>query len=354
MTMLRIQRSITYMTGDQEGQILMGKTLAMLSRHVALDLVRFDLGLANRIATGDRVTLEAAEHLRTTRVGLKAPTITQRAVDPEPRFRSPNITIRRGIGGVAIVREANLIPGVLAPNRHVAGPIVVIRKATEGIYEGMEWQTEDGGRVYRQEFMSRERMEAVARFAVEYALENDLVLWSATKHTISRIFEGTFQRILDAEAAAAVAGRGLRYQSWLIDAVYQALMRPPPRLAIVCDSFNGDCLGDLVPAMYGSVAGCGSILVGDDGARLFDPPHGTAPSLQGLDRANPLATLIAVAGAIAHASRLGGHEEGVRFAARVKDAAFSAIADGVATFDLAGEERGVPTSVYLAEVSRRL
>lgn len=354
MPAIPIRQPITYIKGDQEGQVLMDKTLAALDGLVELDLVPFDLSLEGRLASSDGTTRDAAAHLCETRVGLKAPTITQGAEAEGKRLPSPNITLRRGIGGIAIVREANLIPGVIPPNRYLTGPIAVIRKATEGIYEAMEWQTEDGTRVYRQEHMSVEKMRALAEFAVGYALEREMTLWSATKHTISRTFEGELQRILDETAAPAVAEHGLSYQPWLIDATYQGLMRPPERLAIVCDNFNGDCLGDLVPAMYGSVAGCGSILVGEGGCRMFDPPHGTAPTLFNQDKANPLATLIAVSGAIGYASRLSGNEEGIAFARKFKHAAFATIESGTATFDLVGEEKGVGTSAYLAAVRKRL
>lgn len=350
----KLDRPITYIRGDQEGQVLMEKSLAILDGVVDLDLLPFDLSLEGRLASGDGTTRAAAESMRETKVGLKAPTITQGASAPGVRLPSPNITLRTGIGGVAIVREAHLIPGVVPPNRHLAGPVAVIRKATEGIYEGMEWTTEDGRTVYRQEFMTRAKMRALAEFAVSYAVERGMVLWSATKHTISRTYEGALQRILDEAGEAARVDQGLEYQSWLIDAVYQGLMRPPARLAIVCDNFNGDCLGDLVPAMFGSVAGCGSILVGADGCRMFDPPHGTAPSLMGQDKANPLATLIAISGAIGYGARLGGQTEIESLAERIRQAAFDTIADGIATFDLAPEGRAAGTSAYLSAVRSRL
>ena len=351
-TPISVHQPITYIRGDQEGQVLMEKTLAALDGLVDLDLVPFDLSLEGRLGSGDGTTRAAAAHMRETRVGLKAPTITQGAEAEGQRLPSPNITLRRGIGGIAVVREANLIPGVTPPNRYLTGPIAVIRKATEGIYEAMEWRTEDGSRVYRQEHMSVEKMTALAEFAVNYALEREMTLWSATKHTISRTFEGALQRILDEAATPAVNDHGLSYQPWLIVASYQGLMRPPERLAIVCDNFNGDCLGDLVPAMYGSVAGCGSILVGEDGCRMFDPPHGTAPTLFGQDKANPLATLIAVSGAIGYASRLSGNQEGQDLARLLKRSALATIEAGIATFDLVGDA-GVGTTAYLAAVRER-
>jgi isocitrate dehydrogenase len=350
----KLLQPITYIRGDQEGQVLMDKSLTVLEGILDLELVPFDLSLEGRLATGDGTTKDAAKHLRESKVGLKAPTITQGMSTQGLRLPSPNITLRTGIGGVAIVREAHLIPGVLPPNRFLTGPIAVIRKATEGIYEGMEWATEDGRSVYRQEFMTRSKMQLLADFAVAFAVEKNMVLWSATKHTISRTFEGALQQILDEAGESARRDQGLEYQAWLIDAVYQGLMRPPKRLAIVCDNFNGDCLGDLVPAMFGSVAGCGSILVGGDGCRMFDPPHGTAPSLFGQDKANPLATLIALSGAVSYGAKLSNQPEIVELGERIRDAAFETIAAGVATFDLADEGKAVGTSAYLAEVKARL
>ena len=354
MSKSSIQHPITLIHGDDEGEVLLTRTLEALGNFFDCTFVDFDLSLSNRLATEDAVTREAAAHMRANKVGLKAPTTTQGADVRGPRLKSPNITLRAGLGGVAIVRESNLIPGVVPPNCNLRGPITVIRKATEGIYEAMEWRSEDGTMVYRQEHMSLDKMEALARFAVDYALENQTVLWSATKHTISRIFEGTLQKVLDDTAGAAAVTRGLKYQPMLIDAAYQALMRPPERLTLVCDNFNGDCLGDLVPAMYGSVAGCGSILVGEDGARMFDPPHGTAPMLVGQDKANPLATIIAATGAFAYAARLDSNGPAVALAERFKAAAFEAIAAGFATFDLAAAGKAVGTRAYLDAVVARV
>jgi isocitrate dehydrogenase len=350
----KLNHPVTYIKGDQEGQVLLEKSLSILDGLLEIELLPFDLSLEGRLRSGDGTTRDAAASMRETKVGLKAPTITQGAGSTGPRLPSPNITLRTGIGGVAIVREAHLIPGVVPPNRYLTGPIAVIRKATEGIYEGMEWATEDGRSVYRQEFMTRGKMQALAEFAVAFAVEKKMVLWAATKHTISRTFEGTLQRILDDAGEAARRDQGLEYQSWLIDAVYQGLMRPPTRLAIVCDNFNGDCLGDLVPAMFGSVAGCGSILVGADGCRMFDPPHGTAPSLFGQDKANPLATLIALSGAVSYAASLAGQAELVAFGERIREAAFATIEAGIATFDLAEPGKAVGTSAFLASVRERL
>ena len=351
---LTLQRPITYITGDQEGQVLMEKSLKVLDGILKVELLPHDLSLEARLASGDGTTRAAAESILETKVGLKAPTITQGATATGPRLPSPNITLRTGIGGIAIVREAHLIPGVNPPNRYLTGPIAVIRKATEGIYEAMEWEADEGRTVYRQEFMTTDKMQALAEFAVSFAVENNMILWSATKHTISRTFEGALQAIMDEAGQEARQDQGLEYQSWLIDAVYQGLMRPPQRLAIVCDNFNGDCLGDLVPAMFGSVAGCGSILVGADGCRMFDPPHGTAPSLFNQDKANPLATLIALSGAVSYAARLGGQTDLIALGQRIRDAAFEAIESGVATFDLAPEGKAIGTSDFTAEVHKRL
>ena len=76
MESLQIRHPITYIKGDEEGQVLMDRVLSSIEGLVGLDLVPFDLSLGNRIATKDAVTAAAAAHLKGSKVGLKAPTVT--------------------------------------------------------------------------------------------------------------------------------------------------------------------------------------------------------------------------------------------------------------------------------------
>lgn len=109
----------------------------------------FDLGMENRDATDDRVTVEAAEAVQRYNVGIKCATITpdEKRVEEfklKQMWRSPNGTIRNILGGT-VFREAiicknipRLVPGWIKPiiiGRHAHGDQVdCSQEATRQIY----------------------------------------------------------------------------------------------------------------------------------------------------------------------------------------------------------------------------
>lgn len=75
--------------------------------YLDLKTVYFDLGLPNRDATDDRVTVEAAEAIKRFNVGIKCATITPDEARVEEfklkkMWRSPNGTIRNILNGVCV------------------------------------------------------------------------------------------------------------------------------------------------------------------------------------------------------------------------------------------------------------
>ena len=123
--------------GDQTGQELLNEALRVFSpRNLGIDieLVRYDLSLANRRRTNNRVVHEAAAAMVATGLGLKAATIT-----PPERggVGSPNRILREGVGGKVIVRTGRRIPGV-SPIVPVVATIVVVRMAVPvGVRSGV-------------------------------------------------------------------------------------------------------------------------------------------------------------------------------------------------------------------------
>lgn len=105
--------------GDETGQELLEEVLRVLEEpvlHLAIDLHRFDLSLANRRRTENRVVFEAADAMKEAGLGLKAATITPPHADD---VGSPNRILRERVGGSVIVRTGRRIPGVapLGPAR---------------------------------------------------------------------------------------------------------------------------------------------------------------------------------------------------------------------------------------------
>lgn len=349
--------TIVVCEGDQTGQELLEESLRVLTPEVLgfpVDLVRFDLSLDRRRATNNGVVHEAAEAMRSTGLGLKAATITPTERDG---IGSPNRILREGINGSVIVRTGRRIPGV-SPVVPLSHPVVVVRMAVGDAYGAKEGR--DGGAgeasesAWRTERIERSVCRSVAEYAFRTAHAMNGLVYGGPKWTVSATYEGMLKEEMD---AAAGRHTDVTYHPMLIDAAYAGLMTEGWEVPVVIPALNrdGDCLSDLVLAMFGSIAGAESVLLALDDelettVAMAEAPHGTAPSLEGKNVANPMAMLLACAAVVEHAG-LRGDERYVGAARRIRDVTLQVAADGVRTFDLGGE---ASTSDVVDEVVARL
>jgi len=343
--------TIVVLEGDQTGQELLEEAIRVLAPEVIglpLNLVRYDLSLENRRATQNRVVREAAAAMREAGYGLKAATIT-----PEGRgdVGSPNAILRREIDGTVILRTGRALPGVETIG-HITAPITVVRMATEDAYEAKEWREGEGdeARAFRTTYISARNCRATAEISFRLARQSGGVVFGGPKWTVSPTYEGMLKEAMD---AAARRYPDVPYDPQLIDAAYALLFARASRpLVIPCLNRDGDILSDLVLALYGSIAGAESLLIAfDDEFRprvvMAEAPHGTAPSLQGKNVANPLAMQLA-AGALLKQMDDPDYQ---RAGEAIQEACLDAVAAGVRTADLGGTAR---TTEFTDEVIRRV
>jgi len=345
-------RTIVVLEGDQTGQELLEASVRVLQPDVVgleLALPRFDLSLARRRETDNRVVHEAARAIATHGLGLKAATVT-----PEERddVGSPNRILREEIGGKVIVRTGRRIPGVL-PVGGVHSPISVVRMAVGDAYGAREWREGDGDDevAFRTERIERRVCRAVAEFAFRQAERTGAKVFGGPKYTVSPVYEGMLKEEMD---AAASRHPDVPYEPQLIDATF-ALLISSSGAPMVIPALNrdGDILSDLVLPLFGSIAGSESLLVafGDEDvdrptALMAEAAHGTAPALEGKDVANPMAMILASAALLAHTD-----DEQCQQAGRaIRESTLEAVAEGIRTADLGGHHG---TTAYTDEVVRR-
>ncbi len=335
-------RQIVVCDGDETGQELLEEALRVLAPDVLgfeLDLVHFDLSLANRRATSNAVVRDAAAAMRETGLGLKAATVTPEAIGD---VGSPNRILREGIGGSVIVRTGRRIPG-FAPPAPVVHPIVVVRMAVGDAYGAEERRTGDPGsageQAWRTERIDRAVCRSVAEYAFLTAARMSACVYGGPKWTVSTVYEGMLKEEMD---AAAARHPDVVYRPTLIDAAYAGLITESSGSTLVIPTLNrdGDCMSDLVLALFGSIAGAESVLLALDHRMLprvamAEAPHGTAPSLMGKNVANPMAMLLACAAVLDQAAH--GDERIAGRAAAIRAATLGLAADGIRTFDLGGE-----------------
>jgi len=342
--------TIAVLEGDETGQELLEEALRVLASEVIgleLEFPRFDLSLGNRRATENAVVYDAAAAIRDAGLGLKAATVTPEGRDD---VGSPNRILREEIGGKVIVRTGRRIPGVI-PFGGVHAPISVVRMAVGDAYGANEWREGEGDDevAFRTERIERRICHAVAEFAFREAERAGATVFGGPKYTVSPTYEGMLKEEMDAAAARHPT---VRYEPQLIDATFALLVASTgDPLVIPALNRDGDILSDLVLPLFGSIAGAESLLVAFDedfapNAVMAEAAHGTAPSLQGKNVANPMAMILA------GAALLGFAGDRAQLPARaIREATLEAVAEGVRTADLGGHSG---TTEFTDEVIRRV
>ncbi len=343
-------KTIVVLEGDETGQELLEESLRVLAPDVTglgLDFPRFDLSLESRRRTENAIVHEAAAAIREHGLGLKAATITPEGRDD---VGSPNRILREEIGGRVIVRTGRRIPGVV-PLGGVHAPISIVRMAVGDAYGAKEWREGDGDDevAFRTERIERRVCHAVAEFAFRHAEHVGAKVFGGPKYTVSPTYEGMLKEEMD---SAAERHSDVPYEPQLIDATFALLVASAGEpLVIPALNRDGDILSDLVLPLFGSIAGSESLLVAFDDdfearALMAEAAHGTAPSLQGKNVANPMAMILAGAALLSH-----GGERAQPVGRAIREACLEAVGQGVRTADLGGH---AGTTEFTDEVIRRV
>ena len=347
-----MSRTIVVLEGDQTGQELLEEALRVIDPAVTgveAAFERFDLSLENRRKTKNDVVHAAAARMRETGLGLKAATITPEEAGD---VGSPNAILRKEIDGTVILRTGRRIPGI-RPVGGVYAPISVVRMAVDDAY-GAEERRDGQGLdewAYRTEKISRRVCRSVAEFAFVYAERTRAMVFGGPKFTVSPVYEGMLKEEMD---AAAERHPNVRYSPQLIDATYALLLTASADEALVIPALNrdGDCLSDLVLQLFGTIAGSESLLLAlDDELKVHtvmaEAPHGTAPSLQGKNIANPMAMILAGGSLLSYVDS----DEGTVAGRAIAESCLEAVYDGIRTADLQGH---TSTSEFTDEVIKRV
>ncbi len=328
--------TIVVLEGDETGQELLVEALRVMEPDVIgmeLAFEHFDLSLAKRRETKNKIVHEAAAAMKRTGLGLKAATIT-----PEIKgdVGSPNAILRREIDGKVIVRTGRRLPGI-RPVAGINSPISIVRMAVGDAYGATEWRerTDDDEVAFRTERIERSVCRVVSEYAFSHARKTRSKVFGGPKYTVSPVYEGMLKEEMD---AAAERYPDVVYEPQLIDATY-ALLISSAGDAMVIPSLNrdGDCLSDLVMQLFGSIAGAESVLLAfDDNLRpacvMAEAPHGTAPRLFGKNVANPMAMILACAALLSHIV----DPRATSASRAIYEAVLETVHAGVATSDLGG------------------
>lgn len=395
MDKIKMTNPIVEMDGDEMTRILWQQIKdELLTPFVELNTEYYDLGLPNRDATRDRVTVDAGNAIKNHHVGVKCATITPNKQRVEEyklheMWKSPNGTIRAILDGT--VFRAPILTGMIQP--YVANwkkPITIARHAYGDLYKGTEYRvpgpgtatlsfkgndgTEFSQTIYDFEcpgvlqgiYNKDSSIEAFAHSCFNYALSTKQDLWFSAKDTISKQYDQTFklifQRIYDEEYKAKFEAAGITYFYTLIDDAVARVMRSEGGFIWACKNYDGDVMSDMVSAAFGSLAMMTSVLVSPDGNFEYEAAHGTITRhyyryLKGEQTSsNPIATIFAWTGALAKRGELDGNAALTVFAKKLENACLDTVRAGTMTGDLAAlcGRTGVTSLAFLKAVRATL
>ena len=251
--------------------------------------------------------------------------------DAAERPEAGLLQLREALGLYANLRPARVIPGLEGESplrREVAGSadILVVRELTGGLYYGA--REEGSERASDTCVYTRHQVERIAHVAFAQARRRRSKVTSVDKANVlatSRLWRETVIRVAQEYPDVAL-------DHLYVDACAMTVITQPRSFdVLLTENLFGDILSDLLSVIGGSIGLCGSASLGAGGGpALFEPIHGSAPQLAGLDIANP-------AGAIASAAMLletlGLGDSG----RRLSDALDTVLAGGPATPDLGGD-----------------
>ena len=400
MDKIKMTTPLVEMDGDEMTRILwrMIKDKLILP-FVDLKTEYYDLGLLNRNATKDQVTVDAANATRRLGVAVKCATITpnQQRMEEYPEltemWKSPNGTIRAILDGTAF-RAPIVLPCIRPVVKNWEKPITIARHAYGDMYKAVDMTTEepgtavltfkgesgaekalnvqtvDGPAVWQGQHNKEASIRAFARSCFQYALAQKQDLWFSAKDTIAKVYDGEFKRIFEEEYESSYKAEfetlGLAYFYTLIDDAVARCVRSKGGFIWALKNYDGDVMSDMVAAAFGSLAMMTSVLVSPDGTMEFEASHGTVTRhyyryLQGEKTStNPMATLFAWSGALKRRGELDNLPDLIRFGQRLEDAALGTLKDGVMTKDLLPltepgfPARGVGSEEFLDAIAARL
>ncbi|SFA41673.1 isocitrate dehydrogenase (NADP) [Rhodococcoides kroppenstedtii] len=402
MSRIRVAGAVAELCGDEMAAVMWQMvTTELVHPFLEIEIDRYDLSLASRDRTHDRVTVAAGHAVLEHGVGVKCATITPTVAQADEyglaeRWRSPNATLRTMLGGTIfrspIIMESipRLVPGWREPiviarhafgDQYLAGEITVPGPGTVTLTYTPDdgsapvertvarFAEPDGGGVVLGQHNTTRSIEEFARATFRYALVVSYPVYLTTKNTVLATYDGhftdVFARVFRTEFAAEFTERGLTYEHRLIDDMVAAALRWPGGYVWACKNYDGDVHSDVVAQGFGSPGLMSSVLLTPDGRTcLTEAAHGTVTRHYRRHRrgeatsTNPIAVIHAWSRALAHRASLDGNERLHDFAHTMERSVVEVVDSGVMTADLAAlvgpERRPVSTIDFVRAVGSRL
>ena len=279
---------------------------------------------------------KAADAVLMGSIGGNTSTSPWYQLPPEKRPEAGLLKIRK-----ALNLFANLRPAVLYQELSDACPLrkdisdrgfdlLIMRELTGGLYFGERHTTEvDGVRTAVDTLTYNENeIRRIAIKAFDIARKRRGIVTSVDKANVldsSRLWRKVVEEV-------AKDYPDITLSHMLVDNCAMQLVRDPSQFdVILTENMFGDILSDEASMVTGSIGMLASASLNDSKFGLYEPSHGSAPDIAGMDIANPIATILSAAMMLRYSFDLDKEADAIEMAVK------SILKKGYRTADIMAE-----------------
>lgn len=204
---------------------------------------------------------------------------------------------------------------------------MMIRELTGGVYFGKKETKNIGGETVAIDEMkySENEIRRIGKVAFDIAMKRRKKVSSIDKANVldtSKLWRKIMHEL-------STEYKEIEYEDMLVDSASMQIIKNPSRFdVIITENMFGDILSDEASVLTGSIGMMPSASLGETTLGLYEPIHGSAPDIAGLNISNPIGTILSVAMMLRYSFKMD--EE----ATDIENAVEKILDAGYRTFDL--------------------
>lgn len=282
-------------------------------------------------------------------IGGDAKTSPWYQLEPSRRPEAGLLGIRKALNLFANLRPAYLYEELRAacPLREdisAAGfDMLIMRELTGGLYFGARKTEEVDGVLTAVDTLSYNEHEIrrIAKRAFDIAMKRRKKVCSVDKANVldsSRLWRRIVEEVAEDYPEVELS------HMYVDNCAMQLVLHPAQFDVILTENMFGDILSDEASMVTGSIGMLSSASLNDTKFGLYEPSHGSAPDIAGLDRANPIATILSAAMMLRYTFDLDREADAVETAVR------QVLKEGFRTGDILSEGCTYTTTTQMGDL----
>ena len=302
-----MNKKITVLPGDGIGPEIVNEAIKVLNKVAdkyghSFDYTYVDIGGCSIDKFGVPITDEGMEKCKNSDSVLLGAVGGPKwdNVDPSVRPEKALLAVRKELGLFANLRPTKLFPQLADASplkQEIVGggiDLLIVRELTGGVYFGSRKTEEVNGEMVATDIMpySESEIERIGRVGFETAMKRGKKLASVDKANVldtSRLWRKTMHKLSEEYPE-------VEYSDILVDNTAMQLIKNPTQFdVLVTENMFGDILSDEASMLTGSIGLMPSASLSSGTLGMYEPIHGSAPDIAGMNIANPLGTILSAA-----------------------------------------------------------